>query len=210
MEQERQILTEGLRALGIDPVAELLDHFDVYLRELKKWNKVYNLTAITDDHDIIVKHFLDSLLYLKVIPQGHIALCDVGTGGGFPGIPIAIIRRDITVTLLEPSRKKIAFLRQMRRLIALKNVEIINLRAEEMEDRQFDIVVTRATFPVSGLMKKAGHLLNPGGFFVLSKGPKYEDELKDLPAGTKAEVVVASIPKTGLSRNLLIIQGYCY
>jgi 16S rRNA (guanine527-N7)-methyltransferase len=207
LEKERQILTEGLRELGIDPLAGLLDQFDVYLRELKKWNRVYNLTAITDDRDVVVKHFLDSLLYLKVLPQGHFTLCDVGTGGGFPGIPIAIIRQDITVTLLEPSRKKIAFVRQMRRLLALKNVEIINLRAEEMEGRQFDMVVTRATFPVAGLMKKAGHLLKPGGLFVLSKGPRYEDELKDLPAGIKAEVIVASIPKTGLSRNLLIIPA---
>ena len=128
MEKDRQILSAGLRELGIEPTEQILGHFDIYLRELKKWNKVYNLTAITDDREIIVKHFLDSLLYLKAIPDGQVTLCDVGSGGGFPGIPIAIVRRDLLITLLEPSRKKIAFLRQMRRLLSLENVEILWLQ----------------------------------------------------------------------------------
>ena len=207
MEKERQILTEGLAALGISPETELLDRFDVYLRELKKWNRTYNITAITEDLEIVVKHFLDSLLYLKALPGGPLSLCDVGTGGGFPGIPIAIVREAISVTLLEPSRKKIAFLRQMKRLLTLRSVEIIDHRAEEVEGRQFDVVVTRATFAIADLLKKAGHLVRPGGCFVLNKGPKFEEELLNLPASLKVEVMNVSLTKAALARHLIKVAA---
>lgn len=207
MEKERQILTEGLIELGIDPTAAMIGQFDVYLRELKKWNKTYNLTAITDDREIIIKHFLDSLLYLKAIPDSCHALCDVGSGGGFPGIPIAMVRPDLLITLLEPSRKKIAFLRQIRRLLSLQNVEILNFRAEEIVESQFDAVVTRATFSIADLIKKAGHLLKPGGFFLLNKGPKFDQEIGKLPPSVRFEVMTVSLSKTDLTRNLIKVAS---
>ncbi len=207
MEKERQILTEGLIELGIDPAAAVIGRFELYLRELKKWNKTYNLTAITDDREIIIKHFLDSLLYLKSIPDSCHALCDVGSGGGFPGIPIAIVRPDLLITLLEPSRKKIAFLRQIRRLLSLQNVEILNFRAEEIVDSQFDAVVTRATFSIADLIKKAGHLLKPEGFFLLNKGPKFDQEIGKLPPSVRFEVMTVSLSKADLTRNLIKVAS---
>ncbi|HTZ18640.1 MAG TPA: 16S rRNA (guanine(527)-N(7))-methyltransferase RsmG [Dissulfurispiraceae bacterium] len=207
MEKERQILKEGLDELGIDPTAEVLDQFDIYLRELKKWNKAYNLTAITDDRDIVIKHFLDSLLYLKAIPEGPLTLCDVGTGGGFPGIPIAIVRPDLLITLLEPSRKKIAFLRQLRRLLSLQNIEILGFRAEELVDSQFDVIVTRATFSISNLLTKAGHVMKAGGVFILNKGPKFEEEVGKLPGSVHYEVIRVSLVKTQLTRNLIRVSS---
>lgn len=207
MAKEREILTDGLQELGIHIQAETATAFDLYRQELKKWNKVHNITSITDDNEIVLKHFLDSLLYLKAIPAGKLTLCDVGSGGGFPGLPIAIIRQDIKVTLLEPSRKKIAFLRQMRRLLSLKNLEIIDARAEEVTDRQFDVVVTRALFTVSDMIKKAGHLARKGGILVLNKGPKFEEEVRRLPPEVPAEVMRVSLEKLGLSRNLITVAS---
>jgi 16S rRNA (guanine527-N7)-methyltransferase len=86
-----------------------------FLVELKKWNRAYNLTGLKTDEDIIVKHFLDSLLYIKALPDRKLKLADAGTGAGFPGIPIKIIRPEINITLIESSRKKSAFLRHLLR-----------------------------------------------------------------------------------------------
>ena len=207
MAQEREILTDGLLELGMEPRVETVAAFDLYRQELKKWNKVHNITSITDDKEIVVKHFLDSLLYLKAIPAGKLTLCDVGSGGGFPGLPIAIVRADIEVTLLEPSRKKMAFLRQIRRLLSLKNVEIIDARAEEVTDRQFDVVVTRALFTVSDMIIKAGHLVTKGGFLVLNKGPKFDEEVRKIPPSVPAEVMSVSLEKAHLTRNLITIAS---
>jgi len=205
--KEREILRDGLLELGIEPKVETVAVFDLYRQELKKWNKVHNITAITDDNEIVVKHFLDSLLYLKAMPAGRLTLCDVGSGGGFPGIPIAIVRADIEVTLLEPSRKKIAFLRQIRRLFSLKNLEIIDARAEDVTDRQFDVVVTRALFTVSDMIKKAGHLLRKGGLLVLNKGPKFQEEIRKLPPSIPAKVMSVSLHKAQLTRNLITVAS---
>jgi 16S rRNA (guanine527-N7)-methyltransferase len=207
LEKDREILSAGMRELGIEPADEIIGHFDSYLRELKKWNKVYNLTAITDDREIIVKHFLDSLLYLKAIPDGQVTLCDVGSGGGFPGIPIAIVRRDLLITLLEPSRKKIAFLRQIRRLLSLVNVEILSFRAEEMVDSQFDVIVTRATFSIADLMKKAGRLVREGGYLILNKGPKFEAEIAKLPAEVQVEVIAIPLAQGHTTRRLIRVTS---
>ena len=207
MEKEREILSAGLGDLGIKSADEIIAHFETYLRELKKWNKVYNLTAITDDREIIVKHFLDSLLYLKAIPDGQVTLCDVGSGGGFPGIPIAIVRRDLLITLLEPSRKKIAFLRQMRRLLSLENVEVLCFRAEEMVDSQFDVIVTRATFSIADLLKKASHLVRGGGYLILNKGPKFEAEIAQLPSEVQVEVITIPLAKEHTTRRLIRVTS---
>ncbi|MEW6215889.1 MAG: 16S rRNA (guanine(527)-N(7))-methyltransferase RsmG, partial [Nitrospirota bacterium] len=105
---------------GYVPEMEQLSAFMTYLSELKRWNKAYNLTSLSKDEDIIIKHFLDSLLYLKAIPDGEIKIADVGSGAGFPGIPLKIIRPEIEMYLIEPSRKKSAFLRHIIRQVGLK------------------------------------------------------------------------------------------
>jgi 16S rRNA (guanine527-N7)-methyltransferase len=122
-------------------------------------------------------------------------------------LPIAIIKKDISITLLEPARKKIAFLRQMKRAFHLQDMEIIESRAEGVKDRQFDVVVTRATFTVSDMLKKAGHLVKPGGKLIMSKGPNYEGELEKLPAPNKVEVMPISLKTRPLTRNLIIISN---
>ncbi len=203
MEAKKDLLISGLRELEIEPSDSVISSFDKYLHELKKWNRAYNLTALKKDEDIIVKHFFDSLLYLKVIPEGQWNICDIGSGAGFPGMPMAIVRPELSLTLIEPSRKKSAFLRHMKKNLSLNNVEVMESRVEDVKDSLFDIAVTRALFSINDLTKKAGHILKKDGFFVLSKGPKFEDEIGRIPDNIKFEVITASLPATPLQRNLI-------
>lgn len=200
---EKETLIKGLSELGVEPSDAIVSKFSTYLIELKKWNRAYNLTALKKDEDIIIKHFLDSLLYLKVIPEGRWNICDIGSGAGFPGIPIAIVRPQFNVALIEPTRKKTAFLRHMKRTLCLDNVEVLESRIEEVQGRLFDIALTRALFSVSDFIKNAQHVLNEQGFFVLSKGPKLEDELKHLPRNVTCEIVKVVLPEISLERSII-------
>ena len=206
METNEELLIKGLSELHIPPSGKNTEPFVAYLRELKKWNRTYNLTALKSDRDIIIKHFIDSLLYLRAIPEGQLSLCDVGSGAGFPGLPIAIVRPDITVTLTEPSRKKVAFLKHARRTLSLDNIEILESRIEEIRDRLFDIAVTRALFSIGDFVKKAGHVVKEGGCFILNKGPKLEEETRDLPASVKCEYIPAKLPMTPLQRTIVRVR----
>lgn len=198
-----EILKSGLSELGIKATDDIPCKFETYLHELKKWNRAYNLTALKTDEEIIIKHFLDSLLYLKVIPEGRWSVCDIGSGAGFPGIPMAVARPELAVALIEPSRKKTAFLRHMKNRLSLQNVEVIESRIEDVKDRQFEIAVTRALFSIADLIKKAGHVLKEGGFFVLNKGPKFEDEIKNISGDVKFEIFPTALPGASLQRNLI-------
>lgn len=202
---ENKFLQEGLIQLKIEPSADIIEKFSIYLQELKKWNRAYNLTSLKKDEDIIVRHFFDSLLYLEAVPEGRYSICDIGSGAGFPGVPIAIVRPEFEICLIEPSRKKTAFLRHIKRTLKLQNVEILEGRAEDIRDRMFDIGVTRALFSIGELIKKARHMLKKNGFFVLNKGPKFEEEIKEIPQEINIEVVSLVLPKTAIKRNIIKI-----
>ncbi|MGB9715936.1 MAG: 16S rRNA (guanine(527)-N(7))-methyltransferase RsmG [Thermodesulfovibrionales bacterium] len=205
-----ELLKRGITELGFIFTKEQIDAFMTYLIELKRWNKAYNLTGLHKDEDIIIKHFLDSLLYLKAIPEGEIKIADVGSGAGFPGIPIKIIRDDIEMFLLEPSRKKCAFLNHIIRQLKLKRVKVIEKRIEETKvgyelPFSVDIAVTRALFSIKDFMKKASHIIKKNGILILNKGPKVREELKMLK---KIEYNVLSIqlPLSEIQRNLIIVK----
>jgi 16S rRNA (guanine527-N7)-methyltransferase len=198
-----KLLIDGLVALGIEPADDIVVSFITYLHELMKWNRAYNLTALKKDQDIIIKHFLDSLLYLKAVPDSARSVCDIGSGAGFPGAPIAVVRPDLNITLIEPSRKKAAFLRHIKRTLLLNNVDVFEQRVEDVEEGLFDVAMTRALFSVHDMIKKAGHVLKKGGLFILNKGPKFEEELKGLPAGVKCEILTVSLPLTSLKRHIV-------
>jgi len=202
----KELLYEGLKELGIEPADSAISQFMIYIRELKKWNRAYNLTAIKEDRDIVIKHFLDSLLYLTAIPEGRCSICDIGSGAGFPGVPIAIVRPELNIVLNEPSRKKAAFLRHIRRMLFLNNVEVLECRVEDIRGRLFDIAVTRALFSIRDVIKKAGHIMKRDGFFILSKGSA-RDEFKNIPVHIKCEVVATVMLDGFLQRKIIKVRG---
>ena len=175
-----ELLKSGLKILDIPFTEEQIDAFVTYLEELKKWNRAYNLTGLKTDRDIIIKHFLDSLLFVKALPPEALTLADIGSGAGFPGIPIKIMCPDITVFLIEPTQKKAVFLQHICSKLQLKNVEIMDKRIEEVKGLQVDVALTRALFSIRDFIEKTKNILNKKGVLILSKGPGLDKELAEL------------------------------
>jgi len=181
------------------------DKFLIYLKELKKWNKTYNLTSIEDEKEIIVKHFLDSLLYLSFITEKSLNIADIGSGAGFPGMPIAIVREDLKISLIEPSWKKCVFLKNIKTKLELPNIEIYQAKSKEVEGK-FDIVVSRALWSMKELIENCKHLLKENGYFLISKSLKLQEELKDLPKEYKVKIKEFDLPLINGKRYIVRIE----
>ena len=160
-----------------------IPYFLSYLNELKKWNKAINLTAIKDDHEIVVKHFIDSLAGLKVIEiNDESNMLDVGAGAGFPAIPIKLVRPDLSIELLEPSEKKGSFLRYVIGSLGLRGASVATIKLENYVKREgnrrlFDYIVVRA-FRVDTLGLALGSLLKNEGKLVLFRAAKVEPDFR--------------------------------
>lgn len=154
----------------------------------------------------MVKHFLDSLLFLKVLPAEVVSVADVGSGAGFPGIPMKIMRPELSLVLIEPSEKKGVFLRHVRSALQLHGVEIITGRVEAVRDCLVDAAVTRALFSIGDFVKKTKTLLRPGGILVLSKGPKLQQEMIGLERD-KVTVHDLDLPFVGTVRHLVVVRS---
>jgi len=205
MKDASQLLRNGLEDLGFEYTEEQIEDFLIYLSELKKWNKAYNLTALKTDEDIIIKHFLDSLLFGKVMPPDIQSIADIGSGAGFPGIPIKIINPKLKMFLIEPVQKKALFLRHICTKLKLDNIEVIDKRIEEIENLKVDAAVTRALFSVRDFIDKAGGILNKGGVLILSKGPKLDEELKEA-GGENVVIKDLKLPYLNLIRHLVTVK----
>jgi len=205
-----ELIKDGLIELGLVPSMDQINAFMTYLSELKKWNKTYNLTGLRKDEDIIIKHFIDSLLYLKAMPDGKIKVADIGSGAGFPGIPIKIIRPEIEMYLIEPSVKKSTFLSHIIRQLQLKEIEVIEKTVEGIRVNQelslsVDIAVTRALFSVKDFIKKASHIVKQGGILILNKGPKVREEIKMLK-NIKYEILTLDLPLSDIKRYIIVVN----
>jgi 16S rRNA (guanine527-N7)-methyltransferase len=202
--QASELLLKGFKTLGLDLTGVQADAFGAYLHELKRWGRAYSLTSLKTDEDIIVKHFIDSCLYLKALPADVHSVADVGSGAGLPGLPLKIMRPELEVFLIESSSKKSSFLRHMLRTLKLEGIECIEGRVEDIKDIEVDAVLTRALFSVGDFIKKAGHIVRPGGIFVLSKGPKVEGELEG--AAFEYETMEIGLPLTDIKRTLVMVR----
>jgi 16S rRNA (guanine527-N7)-methyltransferase len=180
MKETADLLRKGFQQLAIPFSEDQVDRFLIYLEELKKWNRAYNLTGLKTDRDIIIKHFLDSLLFLKMFPAHAMTAADIGSGAGFPGIPVKIFLPLLKMFLVEPVGKKAIFLRHICSRLALDGIEIIDKRIEEVERLKVDVAMTRALFTVRDFIEKTKGRINSGGVLILSKGPKLREELKGL------------------------------
>lgn len=198
------ILKKGLSALSINPSDEILAAFATYAAELQKWTKVHNLTSVTDEEGIAVKHFLDSVLFTMPLRDGDCEILDVGSGAGFPGIPMKIVRPELRLTLLEPKGKKAAFLRHIvHKLNLSKDVEIIEGRLESFKPPHlYDAAVVRALFSAGEFILRVSPLVKPDGLICLGKGRDYRKELDDLSGINVAQF---TIPFTDIERVILTL-----
>ena len=211
-------LIEGSKQFNIDLDEKSLGAFRTYKGLLKDWNKKINITSITDDVEIDTKHFLDSLSPLITnLFQGNSRVIDVGTGGGFPGIPLKIINEDLEVTLLDSLNKRINFLNVVIDQLGLENIRAIHGRAEELSRRkdyrdQYDICISRAVASLDTLSEYCLPFVKPGGHFISMKGPDLEEELnlsknaiKTL-GGQIEKVEMVKIPLSDIEHSLVIIK----
>ncbi len=161
-----------------DGVAE---QFEIYMSSLIECNKLYNLTAITEPNDVAVKHFLDSVQGEKFIPWGA-SVVDVGSGAGFPALPLKLIRQDISITMMDSVGKKVDFLTQMIAKLGLSGATAIHMRAEEAARgamrESFDVAIYRAVGGLNGLLEYTTPLIKVGGVFVAYKGANAAEELE--------------------------------
>ncbi|MGY8562446.1 16S rRNA (guanine(527)-N(7))-methyltransferase RsmG [Paracidovorax citrulli] len=198
-------LEKGLAAMGLD--AALAPPLLTYLTLLNRWNGTYNLTAIRDPLEMVTRHLLDSLAMQPFLEQGTLA--DLGTGPGLPGIPLAIARPRLQVTLVESNGKKARFMREAVRQLGLTNARVAESRAEALaEPGAYDNVTARAMDTLAGIIAVGGHLLRPGGKLLAMKGVYPHDEIAQLPAGWQVEQVLPlQVPGLTGERHLVVVAG---
>lgn len=205
MKDPISLLKKGAEELGLPINKDQGEAFAVYLAELKKWNRAYSLTSLKKDEEIIIKHFLDSMLYCKALPQGIRTVADIGSGPGFPGIPMKIICPHLRMHLVEPTQKKVLFLRHICSRLNFSDTEVISARVEDIEGLRVDAAVTRALFSIGDFINKASHILNDPGYLVLSKGPKLEKELEGIDEKMISQIDIR-LPFLNLTRHLIVVK----
>jgi 16S rRNA (guanine527-N7)-methyltransferase len=212
------ILIKGAEELNISIEEKDINSFEIYKEMLKEWNTKINITTITDDEDIDIKHFLDSLTPLVTnLFDGKKNLIDIGTGGGFPGIPLKIIKRELNVTLLDSLNKRINFLNEVINRLELEDIIAIHARAEEMSIKpvyreKYDIAISRAVASLNTLSEYCIPFVKLGGYFISMKGPDAEEELKSgnnaikVLGGRIVDKKLICIPESDIMHSLIIIE----
>lgn len=199
---------EGLAAMGLAAPAAASERLARHLALIDKWNRVHNLTAVREPDQMVVLHVLDSLTLLPHLGAARRVL-DVGSGAGLPGIPLAIVRPDLAVTLVDSSHKKCAFLAQAKAELELANVEVVCERVEQWKPpRGFDLVVSRAFSELADFVAQASHLVERGGRLIAMKGVYPFEEIARLPATCRvAEVIELRVPRLEAKRHLVFVEA---
>lgn len=217
MSYNRELLTKELENAGIAYDEEKLDKLKIYSDLLTEWNEKINLTAITDDDGIAIKHFYDSLMLIKYFDiKENAKMVDVGTGAGFPSIPCKIFRSDVELTLLDSLNKRINFLKEVGEGVNLKNTEYVHARAEEGGKNKdyrekFDVATARAVANLAVLSEYCLPFVKVGGYFVALKGPDCEEEINEAKSAIKKlggeieKVVTYELPDES-GRTIVVIK----
>jgi 16S rRNA (guanine527-N7)-methyltransferase len=215
----RQLIANGAKQLGLFLTPNQLNAFEAYCRELITWNQRVNLTRIIEPEDIAIKHFLDSLSVYRALPNisGPFSVIDVGTGAGFPGVPLKIALPNIRLTLLESTAKKTAFLQHIVEILQLSDTTILTARAEEagrqkIYRERFDTAVVRAVSSLPVLAEYTLPLIKTGGTVIAQKGQHPAEELETATKSLKAlggkvsKVLPVEVPGLDAARHLVIIE----
>ena len=206
------------KIIDIDFTETQIEKFYEYMNLLLEWNEKINLTAITEIDDIILKHFIDSITVLKFIDDES-SIIDVGTGAGFPGIPISIMKENTKVTLLDSLNKRINFLNEVSRKISLNNVNTYHGRAEDFAQNnkhreKFNIAISRAVANLTTLVEYVIPYVKIGGYCICMKGPGVDEEINQAEFAIKElggrieKIDSFLLPNSDIERNIIIIRKY--
>ncbi len=220
MENFKKLFLELANKININLTENQLDKFYKYMKLLVEWNEKINLTAITDENEIVLKHFVDSLTALKYIKEDD-KIIDVGTGAGFPGIPIAIMMPNTKMTLLDSLNKRINFLNEVIKELNLKNVETIHSRSEDcgkdiLYREKYDISIARAVANLSTLSEYLLPFVKIDGKMICMKGSEVQEELNNSKYAIKelgGEISLQDefcLPDTDIKRNIIVIKKIKY
>lgn len=212
----QQKLNELSQKINIQLEEKQINQFYTYMNLLLQWNEKINLTAITDPNEIILKHFIDSMTIMSYLEKNK-NIVDVGTGGGFPGIPVKIVNEKINMTLLDSLNKRINVLKEIINTLNLDNISAIHARVEEFgqnkENREkFDIATSRAVAKLNILSEYMLPLVKVGGKCICMKGPDIEVEIEEskkaieLLGGKIDEIKKFTLPESNLERTIIVIS----
>jgi 16S rRNA (guanine527-N7)-methyltransferase len=177
-EHSRQLLEAGLDKLKLKLDQQQINQMLDFIGLIAKWNRTHNLTAITDIDEMINKHLLDSLSVAEFLPSGGIL--DVGSGAGLPGVPLAIVSTNNNFTLVDSSQKRIGFLKEVKRKLALTNISPVHSRVEQLDSSGFDIIMSRAYSSLDNMLSQTQHLLVENGRWLAMKGAYPESEISEV------------------------------
>lgn len=213
------LFIDNLKELGVEIDSKQLEQFNQYYETLVEWNEFMNLTGITEYDEVLLKHFVDSLVLdpNKLITSDKIKLIDVGTGAGFPGLPIKIAFPNVDVVLLDSLNKRIKFLDEVINKLGLENIKTIHSRAEdggrnkELREK-FDIAISRAVANLSSLAEYNLPYVKLGGYFVAMKSGEIDEEAENakkaikLLGGQLEKITKFRLPNTDIDRSLVLIK----
>ena len=210
MSDREEMLVRGLEGLGLPSDERTVTQLGRFADLLLRWNRTYNLTAIRDESEVVTHHLLDSAALVpmigRVAPEAR-TLLDVGSGGGLPAVPTALLRPDLSVHAVDTVKKKVTFLQQAQIELGLKNFRAHHARVENLRLSPFDVITSRAFASLADFTSLTEHLLKPDGLWLAMKGVVPEEEMAALPDFVRVrEILPMTVPGLHESRHLIVME----